>query len=289
MDRIKRRIYLGVTTAGRAVRLDRWRRAGEPGTLRVLMYHKVTDARPNSISVSAEAFEEQQQYLRDYYEVISLERVERALAGLEPPPPRAVLLTFDDGYADNREIAQPILEHHGHTAVIFPATAFVDRDEGLPHDARIPTPNPVLKWDDLKRMVGVFEIGSHGMTHRVLSQLSPADAYEEIVESKRELELRLNVTVRAFSFPKGSIGDFTPELQRIVQEAGYHFAFTTLPGLNRPGFDPFRVRRHNVEDYGLRYFRSLLDGSGDLLALKETRMGYAVKGHVNRWRSTTVE
>lgn len=41
-------------------------------------------------------------------------------------PPRALVITFDDGYADNAEIALPILQHHGLTASFFVSTGFLD-------------------------------------------------------------------------------------------------------------------------------------------------------------------
>jgi hypothetical protein len=85
----------------------------------------------------------------------------------------------------------------------------------------------------------------------------------------------------------GSIGDFDLRLEGVVRAAGYEVAFTTLPGVNRSGFEPMRIRRHNVEDYGLDYFKALLDGSAELLALKDTRVGYRVKRTVNQLRGAS--
>lgn len=275
---VKRLGYVGLTRLGRTVGLSRRPAAREGDTLRVLMYHKVTDRRPNSIAVGTAAFAEQQGFLQEYYKVVSLDAVRSWLSEGTPLPPRAVLLTFDDGYFDNLENAYPILHRYSHPAVLFVPTSFVGSAEPLPHDRGLPVSNPTVTWSELRDMLDIFAVGSHGRTHRVLTALPPPEARSEIARSKQELEENLGVTVRAFSYPKGSIGDFSPRVEEYVAEAGYDMAFATLPGINRPGrSNPLALRRHNVEDYGLGFFRALLDGSGDLLALKDTRAGYRLK------------
>jgi peptidoglycan/xylan/chitin deacetylase (PgdA/CDA1 family) len=279
---LKRSLYLGAAALGRAVGAGRLRGLPDrPNTLRVLMYHKVTAARPNTLAVAPPSFEAQQQWLNRHYTVVSLDAVRRRLSDGEDLPRRAVLLTFDDGYLDNLHNAHPVLERLGHRAVLFVPTDFVG-GKTLPHDERVATPNPTLAWDDVRAMQDVFEVGSHACSHRRLAALPRAVAVREITESKRRIEDALGVAVRAFSYPRGSVGDFGPEHVDAVENAGYDLAFTTLPGVNGPAADPFRLRRHNVEDYGLRYFQALLDGSADLLALKDTRAGYRLKGWVNR-------
>lgn len=251
------------------------------------MYHKVTPVRPNSIAVSPESFEAQQRFLAVHYQVVALSDVRRWFLGEAPLPRRAVLLTFDDGYRNNLEFAHPVLSELGHAATIFVPTDFVGSSMPLPHDARLPVPNPTLTWDELAALQDVFEIGSHACSHRVLTQLPLDQAKREIEESKRLLERRLGRPVYAFSYPKGSIGDFSPALEAAVRDAGYDLAFTTIPAVNRAGANPLRIARHNVEDYGLRYFAGLLDGSAELLRLKDTRLGYQAKSALNRMRNRT--
>jgi peptidoglycan/xylan/chitin deacetylase (PgdA/CDA1 family) len=282
-DPLKRSLYVGLVTAGRLVGMARRHAVKGPGTLRILMYHKVTDARPNSIAVGVASFAEQQRFLRENYEVVPLEAVRRWIRDGEALPPRAVLLTFDDGYRDNLLNAYPILAQHGHPAALFLPTSFVGSRDPLPHDRHLPVANPTLDWDQVRSMLDVFEVGSHGRNHRVLTRLPAEEARREIFESKRELEERLETPVSAFSYPKGSIGDFSPQIEGFVREAGFEIAFATLPGIvRRERANPLALRRHNVEDYGLGYFRALLDGSADLLAIKDTKAGYRLKQLVNR-------
>ena len=261
------------------------KRPDSTNSLRVLMYHKVTADAPNTVFVAPESFAAQQAYLRDNYTVISLDELEAHIESGRELPKRAVLITFDDGYLNNLEIAMPVLADYGHRAVLFVPTDYVGSDKPLPHDERLPARNPTLSWEQLRSAAegDVFEVGSHAASHRPLTSIPLDAAEQEIRESKRLLEEKLECTIRAFSFPKGSIGDFSPALQDIVREE-YKYSFTTLPGINRAGFDPQEIRRHNVEDYGLDYFEALLCGDAEILAVKDTRVGYSVKHSLNRAR-----
>ena len=75
--------------------------------------------------VDAVRFDEQMSLLRDHCQPLSLEE---AVAGLTSGslPPRAVAVTFDDGYADNAAVALPILQRHGIRATFFVAPGFLD-------------------------------------------------------------------------------------------------------------------------------------------------------------------
>lgn len=277
-ESFKRSLYVGLVAVGRLTGGAHRRRVSGPDTLRVLMYHKVTDARPNSIAVGIDSFAAQQRVLYDNYEVVSLEAVRRWIHCGEPLPARAVLLTFDDGYRDNLLNAYPVLAEYGHSAVLFVPTDFVGSAKPLPHDRHLVVANATVDWHELRSMLDVFEIGAHGRSHRVLTRLPAGQARHEIFASKRDLEEELGHPVRAFSYPKGSIGDFNPWIERCVRDAGFDLAFATLPGIVRRGrANPLALRRHNVEDYGLGYFRALLDGSADVLAIKDTRAGYRLK------------
>ena len=199
--------------------LARRRSVSEPGTLRVLMYHRVSPS-PARLAVTEGSFAAQQQFLAAHYSVVALDQVlDHARTG-KALPAGAVLLTFDDGYRDNLELAKPILDAYGHPATVFVPTAFIGSDEPLPHDrahGRVPT----LTWDELRDLAGSFSIGSHGVSHQVLSRL-PLDAAREELQSSRDiLERELGSPITAFSYPKGSIGDFSSATQQLATAAGY--------------------------------------------------------------------
>ena len=95
--------------------------------LLILTYHRVLTA-PDPLrrgEMTASAFQRHCAVLRRWFNVLSLrEGWQRAQAGTLPP--RAVAITFDDGYADNAQLAMPILRRHGLTATFFIATGYLD-------------------------------------------------------------------------------------------------------------------------------------------------------------------
>lgn len=106
-----------------ARRLPRWR-----GVI-VLNYHRigVSAGQPwdrTLWNAGPEAFEAQLATLARHAEVIGPDDAERFAR--EGRPGRRVLLTFDDGYRDNYEVAYPLLRRHGLAATFFPATSFID-------------------------------------------------------------------------------------------------------------------------------------------------------------------
>ena len=98
---------------------------GDRGRLTVLMYHRALPA-PDAIlhdEIDAVTFEQHMALLADEFNVLPLgeacERLKRG--GL---PARAACITFDDGYADNEQIALPILKRLGLSATFFVSTGF---------------------------------------------------------------------------------------------------------------------------------------------------------------------
>ena len=255
-------------------------------TLRVLMYHKVNDLWPNPTTVPTAVFEEQMGLLRELgYTPVSLDAVlDHYLRGA-PLTPRAVLLTFDDGYRDNLENALPILRRFGYPAVLFVPIGFLEGERPLPHEESLRLlgiRNETVGWDELKELeAGGVRIESHGIGHRPLSELEPADATREIALSKLRLEERLGREVEAFAFVKGSLADYRPEHASLVQQAGYRLAFTSVSGANGPETDRFRLRRYNVEPYPARTFELVLSGACDLIAVKDTVAGTHVRRAFN--------
>lgn len=95
--------------------------------LSILIYHRVLGgADPLMPELpTAPAFERHMRWLRRFFRVLPLETsVEQLRTGTLPP--RSVAITFDDGYADNHEVALPILRRLGLPATFFIATAFLD-------------------------------------------------------------------------------------------------------------------------------------------------------------------
>jgi peptidoglycan/xylan/chitin deacetylase (PgdA/CDA1 family) len=100
-----------------------------PGAL-ILVYHRVGDAGidPFGTTVSADAFAEQLEVVRRSGTPVTLAELARGLRDGELPP-RAIAVTFDDGYADNLHVARPLLERHDLPATLFVTSDFIGREE----------------------------------------------------------------------------------------------------------------------------------------------------------------
>ncbi|HVJ68119.1 MAG TPA: polysaccharide deacetylase family protein [Caulifigura sp.] len=110
--------------------------------LLVLNYHRIGDAGstpldPGVFSATQDQFDAQLAWLKQHADVIGEDGLDAALAGA---PGRFVLITFDDGYLDNYELAFPVLARHEIPATFFITTGFIDQRR-------------VAWWDEISWMV----------------------------------------------------------------------------------------------------------------------------------------
>ena len=71
------------------------------------------------------------EHLAAHYRVMPLAEMVRVLRAGERLPPRAVAITFDDGYASNYRLGFPVLRELGLPATVFLATGFLDGTHAL--------------------------------------------------------------------------------------------------------------------------------------------------------------
>ena len=101
--------------------------AGARAKLQVLIFHRVR-AIPDPLfpgEIDAQQFDRLCTWLKHWFNVLPLDQA-AALMQSGGLPGGALAISFDDGYADNHEIALPILQRHGLKATFFIATAFLN-------------------------------------------------------------------------------------------------------------------------------------------------------------------
>lgn len=101
--------------------------AAAEARLSILIFHRVLPEQDPIFPGEAYArwFDQMLGWLKQWCNVLPLdEAVQRLAAGTLPA--RAAAITFDDGYADNHDVALPLLQRHGLTATFFIATGFLD-------------------------------------------------------------------------------------------------------------------------------------------------------------------
>jgi peptidoglycan/xylan/chitin deacetylase (PgdA/CDA1 family) len=164
------------------------------------------------------------------------------------------------------------------------------RDESILAMARamcvaIPTQPPPpfnpCSWAELREMSesGLVEIGSHTVTHPILSTVSDYEAWDELTRSRSRIEQALSKKVRFFCFPNGKPGDYRPAQLRQLKEAGYEAAVVSRFGLVQPASDPYELPRIGIsgESDSLSFAKSV-DGAEHYQARIQQSLG---------WRNST--
>lgn len=191
-----------------------------------LMYHHIgtlNDPQDEQFpfTVTPQQFEKQLEFLQQHgYTVISEADVLHAYKTAHSALKKPVLLTFDDGYADNYTLLFPLLKKHGAHALIFLVTDRVGTDG-------------YLTWQQIKEMhqSGLVAFGSHTCSHRRLRSLEDAQIAQEITQSKQILEEKLGTPVVSFCYPFGA-GGFDKRVRPQVFASGYVLDFSTKKGIN---------------------------------------------------------
>jgi peptidoglycan/xylan/chitin deacetylase (PgdA/CDA1 family) len=234
----------------------------------ILMYHAFgrADEPPSRFVVPARRFERHLRWLsRSGRPVLRLDELAARRLWGQIAPAGAVVITIDDGYVDNQELAAPLLRRFGVPATVF---AVSDRIGGVADwdGARELSGRRLLDWDGLHALQqnGVA-VGAHTRTHPRLPELDEAAAADEIAGSRKALTDQLGTTVESFSYPYGRASDDTVAA---VARAGFGCACGIERGLNHPGTPLLRLRRVPVDGDAsmLRFVLGVRFGDPDLLS-----------------------
>ena len=188
----------------------------EGSKILVLNYHQIQNS-PTSLSIPPADFDEQMHYLYSHgYVSITPDELYSGLNGEIELPPKPVLITFDDGYADNYTNAFPILKYYGMRATIFVIPAFVGVYSNY------------LTWDEMREMEdNGITIESHTMHHYKLEELPDDEIRSELLNSKLKIEEELGHPVEFLAYPTGT---YNLHIAGIAKEVGYKGAFTIKYG-----------------------------------------------------------
>lgn len=213
-----------------------------------LMYHNLESAPRHEYAIEPAVFEAQLAWLAEEgYVVEGFPELEKRLSRLrEQPsfPPRYCVLTFDDGHESNLLAAERVRRAG------FQATFFIARQASL-------KPR-FLDESEIRELARQCSVGSHGVTHRSLIKLPPAEVKRELAESREWLEALTGSPVRWFSAPGG---DVDRRVRGLAVEAGYTLVGNSIEWWNRPDRVAARglVNRIMVyRSYGARTFSRIV-------------------------------
>jgi peptidoglycan/xylan/chitin deacetylase (PgdA/CDA1 family) len=240
--------------------------------LRVLICHAI-------VPQEQDRFAAQLRWLARLWAFVSPQRFAAMMRGDEPIKGANLLLTFDDGFASNRRVANEILNPMGIQALFFAVSDFMDlaaEDDYRAFIARhiwpLLTPAAVpdhwrnMTWNDLSWLLETgHTIGAHTRTHARLSELKQENELEaEIVESANALERNLGVKIEHFAYPFGNLASFSPEALTQARRR-FNFIYTGMRGDNARGVPSCALRRDAIfpaNSFGL--IGALLEGGADI-------------------------
>jgi peptidoglycan/xylan/chitin deacetylase (PgdA/CDA1 family) len=115
--------------------------------------------------------------------------------------------------------------------------------------------NRFLSWEEVRALrAGGVEIGSHTMTHPLLTQIDPKQVRRELTAARDRIEQEIGERPTTFAYPHGDYNGVVKSMTRRL----YQSAVTTLSGANEPSTDPFELRRvcaFSVEDLAFELAR----------------------------------
>ena len=244
--------YWATLPSRRRATVQRAAHGREP--IQILFYHRVADEHPNGWTLSTQSFARQIRWLRSRFEVVSLSDAQARIDSGRNQRPTACI-TFDDGYADNRRFAIPLLLSQRIPFAYFVSTDHVLGRQTFPHDIAAARPLGINTLAHLREMAAAgVEVGAHTRSHANLGgNLSRDELTDEIVGSKRELETAIGCRVRYFAFPYGKHENLSAAAFRIAFEAGFDGVCSAYGGYNFPGDDAFHLRRFHADREFIRF------------------------------------
>jgi peptidoglycan/xylan/chitin deacetylase (PgdA/CDA1 family) len=261
----------------------------------ILLYHSVSDDPPKdteAFAIPPRSFRRQlDTILRNQMTPLTVSAFVEAMIA-DALPPRAVVITFDDGWADFASIAAPAMSERGVVSTLYVTTGLLQHPPTwVSQLSRRPTvgSSSAMCWDQIAELAGRgVEIGAHSCTHRELDTLPASASREEIVTSKEDLERAIRVPVRSFAYPHGYHG---AAVRRQVIEAGFASACAVRNVLSSNDDDRFALSRLTVrESTSDEVFEAWLEGTrattaagSEALMTKAWRMARRARKTVRSW------
>jgi peptidoglycan/xylan/chitin deacetylase (PgdA/CDA1 family) len=200
----------------------------------VVLFHHVVSDRPHRMGIPTELFLRQVRFLQRGYRVVGLEEARSLLeAGVVREP--TVVLTFDDGYADNFLNLRAVASATGAPVTLFVCPGHITTGAGFDHDLRRGERGfPPLSWDQVALLdrLGVT-IGSHTRWHFDCGSTDAGRIRDEVAGSREDLEVRLGHEVRTFAFPWGKPANMSPVAVAVAREC-YPVVCSAHGGVNLP-------------------------------------------------------
>ncbi|MHC4075802.1 MAG: polysaccharide deacetylase family protein [Planctomycetota bacterium] len=176
-----------------------------------------------------------------------------------------VAITFDDAFVSIFENAIPVLKIYNLPAGIFVPAGNLGRPPGWNMSQNSPDRSETVMTAAQIAALDKdgFEIFSHSVSHRVLTQIDRQCLQTELTQSKQILENIIGHSVLAISCPHGVCDRLVCDA---IKKTGYNFNFTIEPNFIETSTDNLRIGRTAVSpDDGLIKFKLKVNGAYQVL------------------------
>jgi peptidoglycan/xylan/chitin deacetylase (PgdA/CDA1 family) len=209
------------------------------------MYHHIanppagSNAIRVSLSVRPKDFAAQLSYLRENgYQSVTLDDLALFLAAGKPLPPKPIVLTFDDGYADAYTQAFPLLKEFGFTGTFFLISSPIDAKN-----------RDFVSWAQVSEMHDAgMKFEPHSYDHPDLRDRTRDFLVFQILAPKEAIESRTGEACHFFAYPSGRYDQLAID---VLRSADFWGGVTIEQGATHSASDLFvlkRVRVHGGED-----------------------------------------
>ena len=237
----------------------------------VVMYHRVINKSENEgihgTYIYENIFREHMKYLKDNnFSVITFEDLNNiGWRNRFDKNKKYIIITFDDGYVDNYELAFPILKEFNFKATIFLMGESTYNEWDVKADGE--KSFPLMSVEMIKEMQDYgIEFGAHTFNHPKLNKLSNDEIKHQIVDVKKPLEEKIGREIITFAYPYGILNDYA---KKMVEEAGYTFGVATDSGSVCLSDDLYQIRRIAIfPNTNLFSFKRKVKGNSNFIKIK---------------------
>jgi peptidoglycan/xylan/chitin deacetylase (PgdA/CDA1 family) len=238
------------------VQKDKVRATTNSPYIPVLMYHHFSNTYKNSITETQDAFLDQMTAIhKDGYTTITEEQLRDFYYHGKPLPKKPILITMDDGYKSNYDMAFPVLKCLNMKATYFTIIGQVGKTPGtIPH----------FSWQEAKEMEdsGLVQIESHTYDLHHLEQSGAFQKPAIVVQRKNEthaqylsritndlqetrqiIKEKLNTDSIAIGYPYGKFND---EVVKVAEKVGFQLGYSIKEGVNTKDTNPQELNRITV-------------------------------------------
>jgi peptidoglycan/xylan/chitin deacetylase (PgdA/CDA1 family) len=220
--------------------------------IRVINYH-------DTPGDEVKNFEEQLKFYSHYYTSVSIVELElfSSSKSWDKAKP-GLIISFDDGYRNNYDFAFPLLEKYNFIGWFFIPGGIINQNNADQYKfagkhknkfERIYKGDRILmSWNEIRHLATNHVVGCHTLTHHRMS-LADDDLilWEEIEQSKKIIEEKIDRPITTFCWVGGEEHTYTQKAAEKIKRAGYKFSFMTNSYPFTFDQNPLQIQRTNIE------------------------------------------